>query len=481
MKTYDTSVRNNKSIYEFLYECIKNDILNGTLKPKDKLPSKRAFAANQGISVITVENTYAQLLAEGYIYSIPKSGFYVSNIATMHNAYDNIYTLSVSTKDDYENINSDIRYNLTSNHTPSENFPFSTWAKIIRRLLTEQNENLLISPSTAGVYELRVAISKHLRDFRGISCKPSQIIIGAGTEYLYSLIVQLFGANSIYGLENPSSNKIRKIYQSLNVITYPLNMDAEGVCIDDTNDILNESNMILQISPSHQFPLGIVTSISRRYELLKWASQSDNRYIIEDDYDSEFRLQGKPIPSLFSIDSTSKVIYFNTFTKSLSPTIRISYMVLPESILNRFNNRLGFYSNTVSNFEQYTLATFINEGYFEKHINRMRNHYTKLRNQLADSLLTSNLGRHITISEEDSGIHFIMKINTQLLDSELKEKAMENGIMISFISEYLSNDNNVNTDNKYNHLAIINYSGLKVDEIENITASLNEAWRKIYE
>ena len=466
MRTYNLEEKNNKSLYEFIYTRIKNDILDGILKPDERLPSKRAFASNQGVSVVTVENAYSQLLAEGYIYSKPKSGFFVSPIEGQIriSADYNLATVpSIEASEEFT-------YNLVSNHTHTDNFPFTTWARIIRRLLSEQDDKLLKSPSTGGVSELKSAIAHHLMEFRGILCDPEQIIIGAGTEYLYSLIVQLLGRDKKYGLENPSSNKIKKIYESLGTQVVSLSMDDEGVIID--NECLNNVD-IIQISPSHQFPLGVVTSVSRRYALLQWANSKNNRYIIEDDYDSEFRLQGRPIPSLFSMDTTDKVIYFNTFTKSLSSTIRISYMVLSKGLLQEFRSKLSFYSCTVSNFEQYTLASFIMEGYFDKHINRMRNHYRELRDELISKILKSSIGPKVTISEENSGIHFIMKITTSIADKILINAAKHESIKVSFVSEYLDNDC---IYHDYSHMAIINYSGMDISDIHPLVDALNKAW-----
>lgn len=488
MLTYSFNNRNDRSLYEYLYTCIKEDIISGKLPPDTKLPSKRDFARNHGISVVTVENAYGQLLAEGYIYSLPKKGFYVSDINNdiSHNIYpvvkknSNVY--NPSTTDTHTNNSadkpsiyntdtlemSDTDYiNLVSSHTPHDNFPFSIWAKLMRHVLTYEGDDTLNVPPTGGVMKLRQAIANHLYEFRGITVNPEQIIIGAGTEYLYGLIVQLLGRNIAYGLENPSSKKIINIYKSLGVKVNYLDMDEEGVIPDCQG--LNDSQ-IIQISPSHHFPTGIVTSISRRYGLLQWANQSADRYIIEDDYDSEFRLQGKPIPSLFSIDATDKVIYFNTFTKSLASTIRISYMVLPLPLLTRFKNTLGFYACTVSNFEQYTLAHFIGEGYLDKHINRMRNHYRYIRDELISKLMNSSIKNRIHIYEEDSGLHFLLKYDTELTDEELKKRAYNNGLMISFLSDYVTNNSYSKAD--YEHIAIVNYSGITDSDISKTAQML---------
>jgi len=468
MLTYDLGLRKSESLYEYLYNCIKEDILRGTLAPHEKLPSKRTFAGNQGVSVLTVENTYGQLMAEGYIYSKAKSGFFVAPVdSQFHNMGPKVeFVAENKEREKSKNIN------LITNRTSKDNFPFSVWTKIMRKIMTEQEENLMVSPPTGGVWALRQAISRHLQDFRGIICKPEQVIIGAGTEYLYGLIVQFLGRDKIYGLENPSSLKIKRIYEALGVKVAPLTMDEEGIVLSGENLTVPE---IIQISPSHQFPLGIVTSASRRYGLLQWANERNDRYIIEDDFDSEFRLQGKPIPSLFSMDDTNKVIYFNTFTKSLSSTIRISYMVLPESLLQEFQQKLGFYACTVSNFEQYALADFIRDQYFEKHINRMRNHYKTMRDELLEEIKDSTLNNQVEILEENSGIHFLMKIHTKKSDDELKKLALQQGIEVAFVSDYYGFDYS-GVKKKYQHMAIINYSGLSKDELTCMVRGLSLAW-----
>lgn len=468
MLTYSFDKRGDESLYEYLYNCMKADIINGTLAPNEKLPSKRAFARNHGISIVTVENTYGQLMAEGYIYSKPKSGFFVSPIQSP--------ILSTDSETDFIQFEpeklDDNAINLISNHTAPDNFPFSIWAKLTRQILSEQSSKLLTPPPAGGVLELRTAIAKHLHDFRGIEASPEQIMIGAGTEYLYSVIVQLLGRNHVYGLENPSSKKIRNIYESLGVKVSPLEMDEEGICLDANNLTVPD---IIQISPSHHFPTGIVTSVSRRYGLLQWANESSNRYIIEDDYDSEFRLQGKPIPSLFSMDTTGKVIYFNTFTKSLASTIRVSYMVLPKSLLTQYYSKLGFYSCTVSNFEQYTLAYFIRDQYFEKHINRMRNHYRDIRDELISQLHKSPLANKIKISQEHAGLHFLLHINSSKTDAQLKTLAKKQDVIVAFLSDYYSLDFKSDLS-RYNHTAILNYSGLNANDIPNVIDRLCKAW-----
>lgn len=407
MLTYNFTNIGSDSLYEYLYKCIKNDILQGTLKTGEKLPSKRTFAKNLGISVITVENAYEQLIAEGYIYSIPKRGFYVTDFKQAVEIEKRTFTPEIIplTSGSHGYL-----ADFTSNQTESELFPFTIWAKIIRELLNDSQIQLMINPPCGGVLSLRQAIAKYLKAFRNMTVLPEQIIIGAGTEYLYGLLIQLFGNERIYAVENPGYQKIAKIYQSYQVHCEYISMDEAGV---DITELEEKKAEIIHISPSHHYPTGIVIPISRRYELLGWAAKSENRYIIEDDYDSELRLSGHPIPTLQSIDVSDKVIYMNTFTKTLASTARISYMILPRTLLNMFYQKLSFYSCTVSTFEQYTLAKFIEEGYFEKHINRLRNYYLNKRNTIVGAIQNSRLKEYVTISGEEAGVHFLLKIDTK--------------------------------------------------------------------
>lgn len=463
MLTYSFENKGNDSLYEYLYKQIKADILNYKLSPDEKLPSKRTLAKHLNVSTITVENAYQQLLAEGYIYSIAKSGYYVSHLS--------------STKDstvkrpvyDVETTFPDKAYfaDFVNNSTAIDIFPFMTWTKLMRKTMSDEADKLMVRSPSTGVAALRIAIADYLFQFRGIAIDPNQIVIGAGTEYLYGLIIQLLGRNKVYAVEDPGYQRITKIYQANEVACVPIPMDKNGIDVD----ILNKTRAdVLHISPSHHFPTGIVTPISRRYELLSWASKASDRYIIEDDYDSEFRLLGKPIPSLQSIDVLEKVIYINTFSKTLSSTIRISYMVLPKSLMERYKNEMNFYSCTVSNFEQYTLAHFIEQGYFEKHINRMRNYYRSQRDAIISCIKKHPSYDKVTIREENAGLHFLLSVDTNHTDEELVLNALKNGIHISCLSEYFSNKTNA-----VDHTLIINYSGINKNNLERAVELLFES------
>lgn len=453
MLTYSFTDIGSDCLYIHLYKCIQKDILSGKLPAGTKLPSKRSFAKNLGISTITVENAYAQLQSEGYIYSMPKKGFFVAQIAPPSK-------MPVPVPDSRTPFPAASPYQIdfVSNKTNPDNFPFSIWTKLIRETISEKREELMTTPPCGGIMELRMAICDHLKAFRNMDVTPEQVIVGAGTEYLYGLLIQLLGFDKTYAIENPGYQKLKKIYQSNRVNYCPICLDEEGMSIH----ALEASKAdIAHISPSHHFPTGINTTISRRYALLSWACQGKDRYIIEDDYDSEFRLSGQPIPTLQSIDQSERVIYINTFTKTLASTIRLGYMILPKHLLERFYSSLDFYSCTVSNFEQYTLAHFLSDGYFEKHINRMRTHYKNVRDQLLEAIKNSPFSSRIKITEEDAGLHFLMHIDTTMSDKELLQAADRAGVHLSCLSQYYLDTGETIPE----HTVILNYSGLTPDQI----------------
>lgn len=463
MLTYSFTDIGSDSLYLHLYKCIKNDIVKGVLAPDTKLPSKRSFAKNLGVSVITVENAYAQLIAEGYIYSVSKKGFFISDIKNIP------CRTIVQKKEDSVQIYSETKKYLadfTSNQTNIQNFPFSIWAKLIREVLNESQQELVTNPPCGGILDLRNAIADYLKDFRNLTVSPEQIIIGAGTEYLYSLIIQLLGFDKKYAIEDPGYQKIARIYKKHKVTCSHIPMDLSGICI---NELEAAKTDIIHITPSHHFPTGLVMPIGRRYELLGWASKSDTRYIIEDDYDSEFRMTGQPIPALQNIDMQEKVIYINTFTKTLASTVRISYMVLPPHLLKRYYSEMSFYSCTVSNFEQYTLSRFIEEGYFEKHINRMRNYYHTKRDFLLHMIQNSRLAPFAEIEEEDAGLHFIMRLKTELTDTCVCQRAENKGIRLSALSSYYNK-----AENQPEHLFVMNYSSVDESNIQAAVDTLYE-------
>lgn len=470
MLTYSFENIGRTPLYAHLYRCIRHDIETGVLQPGEKLPSKRALARHLGISTITVEGAYGQLMAEGYCTSQPKRGVYVSSEITraavawpkMEAGEDavtdeNSATASPSAAERHKRPRMALKrqasayqsrcrstappegepshplIDFAARSASSETFPFSIWTKHLRRVVADDADALLERSPGQGVLALRQAIAEHLRRFRGLAVEPAQIVVGAGTEYLYTLLVQFFGRGRRFCVENPGYGRIRRIYESLGATCLSASIDNAGV---RPQELLESGAQIVHISPSHHFPTGLIMPISRRYELLGWATGAPDRYIIEDDYDSEFRLTGRPIPTLMGIDALGRVLYMNTFSKSLTPTIRISYLVLPQALVAPFRERLGFYSCTVSNFEQYTLARFIAEGDFERHIHRMRTLYRKRRETILTLLRKSPFAEHIEILEQGSGLHFLVRFEGAGSDETIEKKLAGQGIRMKPLASY---------------------------------------------
>lgn len=450
MLTYDLELRGKLARYDYLYRCLKEDILSGRLAAGEKLPSKRMLAAHLNTAVATVENAYAQLLAEGYLFSREKRGYFVSKVDTRP---------ATAQPRPLPQPQSEERWllDLTAGGG-AEGFPFSVWARLTRRVLTEQGERLLRAIPHSGVPELRQAISRHLYRFRGIQADPEQIVVGAGTEYLYNLTVQLLGRELLYGLEDPGYSKAEHIYALNGAACCSLPVDKQGVPVEALEA---GGCQVLHISPNHQFPTGVVTPIARRQGVLRWAQAAEERYVIEDDYDSEFRFTGRPIPALRSIDPGEKVIYINTFSRTLAPSLRISYMVLPRPLLERYQRRLGFYSCTVPSIEQYTLAQFLEEGRFDAHVNRMRIFYRNRRDQVIAAIQASPLADRCRVLREDAGLHFLLELDTDLEDAVLAGLAREQGIRLSFLTDYQRRPGRAES-----HILVINYPALKPENLD---------------
>ncbi len=462
MITFDFEQRGKTTLCDWIYSSIKKQILNGSLAENEKLPSKRSLSQNLGVSVITVQNAYAGLIDDGFIYSVEKKGFFVSGIINTAAGRD-----EKAQKNNFEKIvqdegtekNQTFFTDFTSNSTSFEKFPFGLWARTLRQVLNSGDEKLLLKNPAKGVFELRLAIAKYLFEFRGMHVLPQQIVIGSGTESLYTMAVQLLGRNKVFAVENPGYHKAAAVFNLNGAECVPVPLDGEGINIE----FLEESGAdVLHVSPNHNFPTGVVTSARRRKEILSWADKNKERWIIEDDYDSEFRFNGKPLPPLQSIDSSQKVIYINTFTKTLAPSLRISYMVLPESLKTEFENRLGFFACPVSSFEQFTLARFISEGNYEKHIVRMKNFYKNLRNELISAIKKSDAEGNFKIYEKESGLHFLLSVESGEKTEVLEEKLKKNGINIKRIDSFYYGKNYDGNEKTF----VVNYSGIKKERIE---------------
>ena len=451
MLTYQLKKAPGVPLYEALYRCIREDILSGNLAPNQKLPSKRTLCANLKVSKITVETAYNQLLAEGYIRSEEKIGYFVEEVVRLAPQPAAPVTLPLKEAP---------LIDLTANG--SVHFPFSVWSRLQREVLLDLGEKLLAPLHNQGLPELRRAIAVHLGQFRGMRVDPENILIGAGTDFLYNLLIQLLGRDKCYAVEEPGYGKIRKIYAAAGADCISAPMDAMGVIPETLTDA-----QVLHLSPSHHFPSGLITPLARRQELLRWSKAQTGRYIIEDDYDSEFRFSAHPMPTMQSLGG-DRVIYMNTFSKTLVPSLRISYMVLPRELMEEFQKELGFYSCTVPSFQQYTLERFITRGYFEKHLNRMRKFYKARRNRVLTALETCPFAGRLTVLEENAGLHFLLKVDTDMSDDELRSWCRDAGFRVQTLSEFYHN-----TIPQYaRRQLVINYSALSDRDLELLEEKL---------
>ncbi|BCS56531.1 GntR family transcriptional regulator [Adlercreutzia equolifaciens subsp. celatus] len=479
MLTYALNRTARESLYEQLYRALRFDIESGALGAGDRLPSKRAFAKHLGVSVVTVEGAYDQLVAEGYVRAVPRSGFYVQEIGPNLASFSRISTSAevkvplgdssgaksascrpearISGNDGVEKLEKLARKgapfciahseeglagvspgagrkwlaDFTGATAPEGVFPYAAWARTLRRVLADESERTVLEASRPqGSPRLRAAIAAHLRGFRGMEVHPDQIVIGSGAQSLYGLLVQLLGRDLVYGVEDPGYPRLTRIYESNDVTVRPIALDGEGPALES---LARAGVDVLHCTPSHQFPTGITVPVSRRRSLLEWAqsgvaapkdgaaageargrsvkaSSARPRYLIEDDFDCEFRMAGRPVPPLAALDGAGRVVYANTFSKTLGGAFRIGYMVLPEALAERFRDRLGFYACTVGALEQLTLARFMESGDYERHVNRQRTRYRRLLSALIDALTASSAGDHLHFANAGAGLHFLMEV-----------------------------------------------------------------------
>lgn len=425
--TFDPADR--RPLYEQLYLHIRREISEGHLTAGERLPSKRALSAHLKVSVVTVEGAYSQLLAEGYVRSEPKRGFFVQALEPTAPPLSPCAHPSAPKPPSLPPL----QYDFSTNAVDTSLFPFSAWAKLSREVLSSGNTALLDALPPQGATELREAIVHHLYHFRGMQVAPEQIVVGAGSEYLTTLLIQLLGAQGGWAVEDPGYPKTARILNSNGVPVHPVPLDEQGLSVD----ALDASGArVVHVTPSHHFPLGTVMPMPRRSALLAWAEQRPDRYIIEDDYDSEFRFSGRPIPALQGLDRSGRVIYLNTFAKSLAPSLRISYLVLPPHLTEEYRRRLLFYSSTVPSFEQHTLALFMERGHFERHIARARTRYRTRKAQLLSAAEEAGLLRHGRVLGADAGLHFLLQLDDPRSEEELTALAVQAGVGVYPLSRY---------------------------------------------
>lgn len=445
-------------LYEQLYTGIKEAIYKQQLVVGTKLPSKRQLADFFDISQTTVELAYSQLIAEGYIMSKVRVGYFVEEIDEL--------PLGATPKLKITQAEPPPKYtiNFSPGQIDEESFPFAVWRKYAKDLLDASSKHLLQTGERQGEYVLRIEIANYLLQSRGIDCLPEQIVIGSGTEQLLPMILRLFDDNALLALENPGYSPIPRT--QLKQLAVPIAVDEDGLIVEELEQ--SEANLVY-VTPSHQFPTGAVLPANRRTQLLKWAAKQPNRYIIEDDYDSEFRYIGKPIPALQGLDQHARVIYLSTFTKSLMPSLRVAYFVLPPELLTKYQENFSYYSATVPRFDQHILASFMRDGHFSKHLNRMRKIYRKKHDKLIETFKLHY--PQITISGDAAGTHVLISVPHEKNELQLVELAQQQGIHIVPLSNYT-----LNHQNKSISSFLVGFGNIPLKNISSYTEKLMSSW-----
>ena len=469
------NVQGGRPLYEQIYQYIKDEIRKGNIRPEKQLPSSRELAKSLKVSRSTTQLAYEQLVSEGYLEAVPRKGYFAASLdgifppvaQSVAARPDQKKELSLGMKK--ESVRGQLfREKFEVDFSPRgidlEGFPYATWRKISRSVLKEEDRELFLKGEPQGDLILREAIREYLHAARGVNCDVSQIIIGAGNEYLLMLLSQIIGRDAVIAMENPTYRQAYRVLSGVGHKVLPVGIDKNGFCV---KELEGQDVQAAYVMPSHQYPTGIVMPVKRRQELLSWASEKEERYIIEDDYDCEFRYRSRSIPALGSMDSHESVIYMNTFSKTLTPAIRISYMVLPEKLMRRYIDTANFYCNTASTCEQYALARFIENGYFERHLSRLKKFYHAEGERLKRILKQSVLLPAVSVDGGESGTHLLVKVDTSMTDTEIEEAAENMGIHISCLSRFCSEKNP-----EYDHILVLNYSDM--DE-----SRLTEAVRRL--
>ena len=421
--TLKPAAEEKKPLYEQLYRAIIGEIEAGRLKAGEKLPSKRALCAQLNISQSTVETAYGMLTAEGYLQARAKSGYYVSG-----ELYRPVTARQIAETPREALPPQTTRYDFSTGAVDTGVFPYASWAKLSREVLS-QNAQLLQRGDARGDEDFRRALADLLREYRGVRCTPDQIVVGAGLEYLLNVLVQVLPEDSLYGLEDPGYAAARQVLENHGRRFAMVPLDRSGLRVDK----LQESGAsVAFVTPSHQFPMGITMTVGRRRALLDWAEAQPGRYIVEDDYDSEFRYASRPIPAMQGLDGGERVIYVGTFSRSIAPSIRVAYLVLPQSLLPVYRRRLGFAASTVSRFEQQTLAAFLSRGLYARHLRRAANLYRK-KQQLLLAELKKIPGAKISGAE--AGLHFLLTVPGRP-EEQLVAQAAAAGVPVQGLSSY---------------------------------------------
>ena len=463
--TFQLRTDGKRCLYEQIYEHIRREIREGKLLAGEKLPSTRFLAEYLQVARSTVDYAYGQLLSEGYIEARPCKGYYVCPIEELL-VLEETVVLPERTSGEEEFGERNFAVDFSPYDIDMSGFPFGVWKKITRNILTCANSDLFARGEAQGDDELRRTIARYLHSSRGVNCRPEQVIVGAGNDYLLLLLEKILGRHVRIAMENPTYTRSYRMFRSFAYRIETVDMDEFGMRADK----LEQANVrVAYVMPSHQFPTGTVMPIGRRMELLKWADGAPDRYLIEDDYDSEFRFRGKPIPALQASDSHGKVIYMGTFSKAIAPAIRIGFMVLPDALLERYRREYAFYSCTVSRIDQSILNEFIRDGYFERHLNKMRKIYQGKHELLLECL--QPMRESFRISGENAGLHLLLTSKRKILERELVRKAAENGVRVYGLSESMVEESPESTT------VLLGFGGLSGEEIQRGAELLKKAWQ----
>ena len=465
--TIELETNSEKCLYEQIYEHIKQEIKEGKLLQGERLPSTRFLAEYLQVSRSTVDMAYGQLLSEGYIEARPYKGYFVCEIEELFD----LKKEKLSGREVSEKNGKSEEKNIICDFSPSgvdmSVFPFGVWKKITKNILSDDNAKLFLPGNAQGDYSLRETIARYLHASRGVNCSTEQIIIGAGNDYLLLLLEKILGREIPIAMENPTYKRAYRIFESFGYPIQTVEVDENGMVVSQ----LRETGVDLAyVMPSHQYPTGAVMPIGRRNELLKWANEKDDRFLIEDDYDSEFRYKGKPIPSLQSSDKNGKVIYLGTFSKAIAPAIRVGYMVLPPVLLERYRESCSFYSTTVSRIDQKILEEFIKGGYFERHLNKMRKRYRDKHDYLLE--LLKPFQKQFKISGENAGLHLLLTGTQGISEQELLASAREQGVIVYGLSENLVEG----VQQAMAPTVILGYGGLEEEQLQAGIEALKKAW-----
>ncbi len=451
-------------LYQQLYQQLKHEIQVGNLTAGQKLPSKRKLSEQLGVSVNTVEGAYAQLEAEGFAAASPRRGFFVLETGALPQRPGMAWpSPTVARQPEQPRWQVD----FSPSGMARRQFPFGVWRRLMKSCFNEYDEGLLLRTPQQGDPGLRTAVAEYLYRVRGVQCRPEQIVMGAGSDNLLFMLAYILPDGYTLAAENPLYNHAHALFSRMGHQLSAVPVGPDGIRL---KELPQEENVLVYITPSHQYPLGYAMPIGQRTALLRWSSQGESRYIIEDDYDSEFRYSSRPIPSLQSIDRLGRVIYLGTFSRSVAPGLRISYMVLPQPLLEQFHRQYQGYSSTVSGFEQAVLREFMRSGRFETHVNRMRIYYRARRQCLVDAL--APWSRWFEILGEPAGHHLTLRILGGMEERQLVRAAADAGVRVYPVSPYFIGP----VPEEYRSTVLLGFGGLRDEEICRGAELLAGAW-----